>query len=91
MRKYELLRTGVSLVVSVGVGAIIDNVVKQTTPGNVKRFTKICITIGGFVLTSIAGDMAAKYTEGRIDDALNAVSNMMGGKKPGEEVSEEEA
>ena len=77
VKKLELLKTGASLVVSVGVGAIVGNVVKHTTPSDVKKITKVCIGVGSLVLTNLAGDMAAKYMEDKIDAAANAVKGMV--------------
>jgi len=91
MKKLELLKTGASLVVSVGVGAIVGNVVKCTTPDDVKKVTKVCIGVGSLVLTSIAGDMAAKYTEEKIDAAVNAVKGLIEEEISDEQVSVEEA
>ena len=75
--KIELLKTAAALVVSVGVGAIVGNAVKHTTPSDVKQLAKACIKLGSFVLTGVVGDMAAKYTEDKIDSAVSTVKDLV--------------
>ena len=77
MKRLEILKTGASLIVSVGVGAIVGNVIKTTTPADTKKILKICIDAGGLVLTGLAGDMAGKYTDKTIDDVVDAVKDVV--------------
>ena len=65
--KVELLKLGATAVISIGVGAIVGNLVKHTTPNDIKKMTKLCIGVGSFVLSNMAGDLASKYMEGKID------------------------
>ena len=77
MKKLELLKQGASLVVSVGVGAIVGNAIKGTTPASVGKVMKICIAAGSMVLTGIAADMAGKYTEAKIDEGVEMVKGII--------------
>lgn len=81
MKKLEIIKTAVSIGASVGVGAIVGNVVKSTTPSDVKKITKLLIGFGSLVLTGLASDMASKYTEDTIDETVAAVKEAMGTKK----------
>lgn len=71
MNKLDFIKTGVSIIVSAGTGSIVGNFIKHTTPINTKFITRFCINAGSFVLTSIAGDFAARYTEKKIDEGIN--------------------
>jgi cytochrome bd-type quinol oxidase subunit 2 len=90
MKKMEMLKAGASLIVTVGVGAIVGNIVKGTTPAETKQIMKICIGIGSFVMTCVAGDMAAKYTEDKIDETVKAVTDVFKGEDTNEEAVKEE-
>lgn len=91
MNKLELVKTGIGLVVSVGVGAIVGNAVKATSPSDMKAITKFCVGVGSLVLTGLFGDMAAKYTGDSIDSVVNAVKDNIKGEDTDQEVIEEEA
>lgn len=77
MKVLEAVQTIASLGVSVGVGAIISNVIKATTPSGIKVLTKICIGIGSFVVGSMLSDMAGNYTEKKIGDAIEFVTRIV--------------
>lgn len=73
MKKLDILKTGLSLLVSVGVGAVVGNAIKATTPETTKGIGKLLVTLGSLALTGIASDMASRYTETKIDEAADAV------------------
>ena len=73
MKKEQIIhtvKTGVGFVVSVGVGAIVGNLVKSTTPADTSKIIKACIKVGGFVLSSACGEIASNYTDDQIDEAV---------------------
>lgn len=71
MKKVEIVKAATAIVVSIGVGAIVANVIKCTTPSDVKRVMKVCINLGGFVLASMVSDMASTYAEEKIDEVVD--------------------
>jgi len=73
MKKIEILKTGVGAIVTIGVGAIIGNAIKSTTPPDVKTITKICIGVGAFVLGSMCTDKAVAYVDGAIDEVVEGI------------------
>jgi hypothetical protein len=77
MNKLEMVKTVGSIIVSVGVGTIVSNAVKCTTIGPVGPIKAVCIGVGSFVLASMAGDKAVKYTEEKIDSAVSEVKKMV--------------
>lgn len=86
MKKLEMIKTGVSLVISIGVGIIVKNVIKATTPKDIKKITKFCVLVGGIALSDVLGQMATKYVEDEIDDTVDKVKNIIK-----EETSEKES
>lgn len=79
MKKLELIKTGVSIIVSVGVGAIVSNTIKSTTPDTAGTIKKVCIGIGGFVLSSMLTDEATKYTDKKIDNTVKEIQETVNG------------
>lgn len=77
------------LAVSVGVGNIVSNIVKATTPENVGKFKKFCITAGGFAISGIVGAAAAEYTEKQIDGVAKYFNTNVEQPEENGEVKEE--
>lgn len=77
MKKMDMIKTVGGIIVSVGVGAIIGNAIKCTTPSNVGTIKRFCIGAGSLVLTSMIGDKAVQYTEDKICKAVQSIKNMV--------------
>lgn len=77
MKKLELLKAGIEIIISFGVGAIVGNAVTATTPGTIKGLSKLSVKLGSFVLAGIASDMAATYTEKKIDETVETVRQII--------------
>lgn len=77
MKKLDVLKSVTGLIVSAGAGAIVGNTVKMSTPADAKIINKICIGVGSVVLSSMVGDMAAKYTADTIDETAENIKNAM--------------
>lgn len=74
MNKINMLKKSTGLVASIGVGAVVANAVKATSPTDPKIVPKILIGVGGYVLGCILSDKAAEYTDTQIDEVVDAVS-----------------
>lgn len=77
MKRIELVKTIGGIIVSVGVGAIVGNVINHTTPNNIGIFKKVCIAIGSLILTSMVGDKAVQYTEEKVTNAVKSIEKTM--------------
>ncbi len=77
MKKIEMLKAAGEIIISVGVGAIVGNVIKSTTPIGTGPVKKLCILVGSFVLCNMVGDQAIDYTEKKIDEAVEQVKQMV--------------
>lgn len=77
LSKIDAIKTGVSLVASFGVGEIIGNLIKSTTPPGTRLLIKGCIAFGGLVLSCIGGDMVGKYVEDTIDEGVKIFKDVV--------------
>ena len=77
MNPLSLVKTVVEVVVSVGVGAVVGNAIKASTPTNTHVVKRVAIGVGGFVLSSMVGDLATKYTNETIDDTADKIKKFM--------------
>lgn len=75
--KIKTVKVVAGIVVSIGVGAIVGNAIKATTPANVSTIKKVCISVGAFVLSGIITDKAVSYTETKITEAIESVKKMV--------------
>jgi hypothetical protein len=68
MSKLEIIKKVGGFIVSMGVGAIVNNAVKATTPIFTHPIKRVCIAIGTVVLGAMISDKAVQYTEKTIDE-----------------------
>ena len=88
MTKLEMIKGAAGLVVSAGVGMIVANAVKSTTPANMNFLKKACVGIGSLILSDMVATKATEHTEEKIDEAVESLGfNYLNE----EEVLEEEA
>ncbi len=73
------------LAVSAGVGVVVGNVVKATTPYDLNKFQRIIVGIGAYGLGGVLGDLSAKYISSEIDGYAERVKNLI---HPSEEVED---
>lgn len=64
-------RMAVTGVVGTGIGALVGNLVKQSTPSDTKKYRKVAIFVGGYVLSSMLTDAASKYVNHNIDEVVD--------------------
>lgn len=67
---YVAFKEVTKIVVALGVGTIVGNAVKATTPIVISKCDKLLIAAGSFVVGSLAGDVAAKYVDKTIDEVV---------------------
>ena len=80
------------LVISIGVGAVVANLIRATTPEGVKKVTKVCIGVGSFFVAGMTASAASNKFEGTMDSIIKAVQVFTEeGNKSEEEVTGAEA
>lgn len=65
-----IARLAAGSVVSTGVGALVGNAIRQSTPADTKKYRKIAIFVGGFVVSSMVAEAAVNYVNKNIDDGI---------------------
>ena len=61
------------LVISIGVGAVVTNLIRATTPEDAKKVTKICIGVGSFFVAGMTASAASNKFEGTMGSIIKAV------------------
>lgn len=89
MSKLDILKGGIELLVSIGVGAIVGNAIKITADNDATKFKKVAIGVGAFVLSSMVTDAAVKYTNTRIDEAAATIQKFCKPKAKDVEIAED--
>jgi len=79
MKKLDILKGVAELVVSVGVSAIVGNTIKTTTPPDIHMIKRVCVGVGGFVLSGMIGDKTAEYASKQIDDLSDKIRHAIAG------------
>ena len=72
-----ILKLVSSIVVSIGVGSIVNNVVKSTSPIFKSGIVdKVCVWIGGAVIVGMVSDKAIDYADKKIDEGADAIKKV---------------
>lgn len=75
--KFETAKQIFGLVVTAGVGAIVGNIIKHTSPPDMNLIKRACIGVGSLVLTGMVSDKAAEYANGEIDEVVSEIKKMV--------------
>lgn len=67
MTKLEMVKAGAQIVVSIGVGIVVGNVVKASSPAGRNVLKNICVGAAGLVLSDMVSDKACSHVETKID------------------------
>lgn len=77
MKKLDIIKAAAELVASIAVGTVVGNAIKAGTPVGTRVPMRIFVGIGGFILSSMVGDAAGKYTTDMIDDAAERINEIV--------------
>jgi len=72
----ELAKSAATLVASAGVGAIVTNAIKATTPDDLKIATKITVVVGTFVASRAVADVASNFCAKQIDQVTDGIKQI---------------
>lgn len=77
MTKKELLKAGITAMVSTGVGCIVSNAVAFTTPTLAIGFIKkACIGVGSFAISAMASEKVSEYATLKVDRVFDYVTKI---------------
>lgn len=71
----NIIKIVVGFVASAGVGTVVGNAVKATSPAITTPLSKALIAVGSVVAVSMAGAAAAKHTDEEIDKVVEWYEN----------------
>lgn len=80
--KTQILKSVVTLIASAGVGAVVTNAVKATTPDDLKTIGKIAVMVGTAVAAHAISDVASTYTSNQIDEVAKIAKDAKEAFKP---------
>ena len=69
----EAVKTVTGLVVSLGVGTVVGNILHTTTPRDAGKIGKALAWVGGVAVESLMAAAATEECDRRIDDIANGV------------------
>ena len=73
MKKLDIFKNIAELAVSIGVGAVVGNAVKATTPEDLRVYSRFAVKLGGVIVSGIAVKQAQRYVRSEIDDIFKKV------------------
>lgn len=80
MNTLGIVKTVTSIVVSTGIGNIVGNLIKHTTPDNIKLPIKVITGIGGFALAGWVSVKTAEMVNSELDESVDFIKKIVGGK-----------
>ncbi len=72
----NIAKAAVSIVTSTGVGVIVGNAIKASTPDNLTKFQKVSTTVGSIVLTSMVAGAASNYAGEQIEQTVTQLKTL---------------
>ena len=86
MKKIEMIKAAGGIIVSIGVSAIVGNVIKSTNSESTGAIKKLCVAAGAIVLSSMISDKAVEYVGEKFDRAVEAAKKIMEEAEEAQEV-----
>jgi len=74
--KLGIVKSGLGIVVSIGVGILAGNTIKLVTPQNLNVIKNVAVKVGGIVLADLAAVKAVEHFEKQWDDCLKQVKEI---------------
>ena len=74
--KLSIVKSGLGVVVSIGVGILAGNTIKLVTPANLNAIKSIATKVGGLVLADLAAVKAVEHFDGQWDEASKQVKEI---------------
>lgn len=76
MKKLELLKGGLELLVSIGVGILAGNAVGLVKPQNLGVIKKIACGVGGLAVSAMAADKVTDYVDDQWTEARDQIKGL---------------
>ena len=69
-KKLNMVKEGVSIVVSIGVGILAGNAISLYKPKNLNVLKKVAVKVGSVVMVDLISVKAVEHFEGQWDECL---------------------
>lgn len=79
MNKLDIFKSAVTFAASVGVGAVVTNAVKATTPADLKTLNRIAVVVGSTAVSYVASEGASKFFGNYVDELTEMIQNVKDG------------
>jgi len=79
--KLGIVKSGIGIVVSIGVGVLAGNTIKLVTPQNLNAIKNIAVKIGGIVLADLAAVKAVEHFETQWDECTKQIKKVFSKEK----------
>ena len=73
MKTISLIKGGLELLISIGVGAITGSAIKMVKPQNIGAIKKIAVGIGGLALANMVADKTVEYVDQQWEEAAKKI------------------
>lgn len=90
MKKLSLIKSGLELLVSIGVGVITGSAINMVKPQNMNVIKKIAVGVGGLALANMVADKTVEYVDQQWDETTNKIKELFVGKQKEEPAPETE-
>ena len=70
MDKIQIVKGVIKFVAGAGVGAVVQNAIRATTPEDISIISKVLVGIGELIIVGLLSDKGANYVMEQIDDAF---------------------
>lgn len=76
MNPTGLVKFATDIIVSAGVGAVVGNAIKATSPLGMKTSQKIMVGVGSVVVSGMVGKNAANYATEQIEETITQIKEI---------------
>lgn len=79
MKKIELLKKGVSLIVAIGTAKIVHDFIERNVDTET-AYSKVTVTAASTAIGGAVAELTQQYTDRQIDEIVTFVQNIMNRK-----------
>jgi len=85
VKKLELLKKAVSLIVGLGTAKIVQELIENNVDTE-SATSKVTVTVASYAIGGAVSEMASKYTDHLIDETVEIISKFKNNRKNNSEI-----
>lgn len=82
MNKRNIAKQILTSVASLGVGTVVTQIIKHTTPVDLTPYNKVAVAIGGIVIGSMVADVTTNHINGQFDEIADLIAPSVDWNEP---------